>query len=141
MHNKKTSDLERELSACADLKKYLDQNTFRAESCTVSQQLTELMEQKSIPRSLLITRSGLNDIYVYQILSGHRRPSRDKLLCLAIGLELDAEQVQTLLKCCGYAPLYAKNRRDSIVLHGFHHTLSLLNINETLYNLGEPLLA
>lgn len=141
MHNKKTSDLEQELSACADLKKYLDQNTFRAESHTVSQQLVELMEQKGIARSQLITRSGLNDIYVHQILSGHRRPSRDKLLCLALGLELDAEQVQSLLKGCGYAPLYAKNRRDSIVLHGFLHTESLFHINENLYNLGEPLLA
>ena len=54
---------------------------------------------------------------------------------------VEAEQVQDLLKRCGYAPLYAKNRRDSVILYGFYHKQPLFAVNEALYELDEPLLA
>lgn len=79
-------------------------------------------------------------IEAHQILSGKRRPSRDKLLCLCFGLKLDSEQVQDLLRDCGYAVLYAKNRRDSIILFAFYRGMSLLELNEKLYEEGEALL-
>ena len=96
MGNRETADLERELSGCADLQQYLDRNTTRSDDQRVARSLAELMEQRGISRSALITGCGLNDIYVHQILSGYRRPSRDKLLCLALGLGLSAEQAAEL---------------------------------------------
>lgn len=135
-----TTDLEQALSASHSFRDYLQDHPSVSNSESVSQQLLALMDQQKIQRAELITRSGINDIYVHQILSGKRHPSRNKLLCLAFALKLDAEQVQTLLKRCGYAPLYAKLRRDSAILHGFYHSLPLLAVNEQLYELGEPLL-
>lgn len=43
-------------------------------------------------------------------------PSRDKLIQLAIGLELDVEDTQTLLKMGGMAPLYAKIKREAAII-------------------------
>lgn len=140
MGNRETADLERELSGCADLQQYLDRNTTRSDDQRVARSLAELMEQRGISRSALITGCGLNDIYVHQILSGYRRPSRDKLLCLALGLGLSAEQVQQLLKSCGYASLYARDHRDSIILFGFYHGKNINEINDQLYEQQEPIL-
>lgn len=140
MQERSTKELEKELSACEEISEFLTQNQEHMHSASVSEQLRHYMEEKSLTRSEVIARCGLNDIYAHQILSGKRRPSRDKLLCLCFGLELETEQVQDLLRDCGYAVLYAKNRRDSIILFALFKGVRLLELNEKLYEEGEPLL-
>ena len=75
-------------------------------------------------------------MYAYQIFSGLRVPDRKKLLCLAVGMSLNLDEVQTLLKCAGYSPLYVKLPFDSIVLYGICKNLSVLQINELLFEYG-----
>lgn len=140
MQERSTKELEKELSACEEISNFLAKNQEHMHSSSVSERLLFFMEQKGLSRSDVIARCGLNDIYAHQILSGKRRPSRDKFLCLCFGLELDAEQVQDLLRDCGYAILYAKNRRDSIILFALYKKLTLLELNENLYKEGEDLL-
>lgn len=67
--------------------------------------LTNSLE-KELSRKKVIEGSGMNTVYGYQLLSGHRSPSRDKLLCLAFGLNMNTEEAQELLKKCGTARLY-----------------------------------
>ena len=140
MQERSTKELEKELSACDEISDFLAQNQEHMQESSVSEQLRYYMEKRALSRSDVIAHSGLNDIYTHQILSGKRRPSRDKLLCLCFGLKLTAEEVQDLLRNCGYAVLYAKNRRDSIILFALYKELSLLKLNEKLYEEGEALL-
>ena len=140
MQERSTKDLEKELSACEEISEFLTQNQEHMHSVSVSERLRCCLEEKSLSRSDVIARCGLNDIYAHQILSVKRRPSRDKLLCLCFGLELTADQGQDLLRDCGYAVLYAKNRRDSIILFALYRGMSLLKLNEKLYEEGENLL-
>lgn len=141
MQEKTTSELERELSGCATLSEYLTENTCVTEDPDVSEALMKLIEVKKLHRADIIAHSGINDIYVHQILSGKRRPSRDKLLCLVFGMGLTTEETQTLLKRCGYGQLYAKNRRDSVVLFALQRGMNLLQVNEQLFEAGEDLLS
>ena len=142
MRTKTTGELEHELSGCASLDKYLTEN----ENCVVreralSEALEQIMQEKDIRRTDVIRKSGLNDIYAHQILAGKRHPSRDKLLCLLFGMELDVERVQQILKQCGYAPLYVKNQRDSIIFFALQNGQTLLQANETLFEYGESMLS
>lgn len=142
MQEKTTKELEHELSGCASLQNYLTEN----ETCVIkerelSEMLTQLMEEKNLRRTDLIRNSGLNDIYVHQIISGKRRPSRNKLLCLCFAMELEVSAVQEILKYCGYPPLYVKNRRDSVIYYGLENGLSLLQVNEMLFEQGEAVLS
>jgi hypothetical protein len=82
----------------------------------------------------------MNEIYAYQIFSGKRKPSRDKLLCLCRGMELNSVETNQLLKSAGFAPLYPKNKRDSIIMFGFEKGQSVVDINEVLYDNGEKTL-
>ena len=137
-----TKELEHELSGSASLVQYLSDHA----DCVVGEQdlpaaLAEVMEEKRLRRADIIRRSSLNDIYVHQIFSGKRRPSRNKLLCLFFGMELDVERVQKILKCCGYPPLYVKNRRDSVIYFALRNGHSLLQANELLFEQGEAMLA
>ena len=140
MQVKTTGQLERELSDCANVEDYLKGNTLLGEECPVGEELTGLLEEKGLRRAQVIEESNLNAIYAYQIFSGRRQPSRDKLLCLCLAMKLEAEECQRLLKRCGYPPLYARKQRDSLILFGFHKHQTVLEVNEQLQFWGEELL-
>ena len=102
--------------------------------------LTALLAETGLSKSEVLRRAEINDIYGYQLFAGSRRPSRDKLVALCVGFGLDDERTQQLLKAVGFAPLYPKNRRDSILLFGLQKGRSVLQINQLLYEHGEPTL-
>ena len=140
MQARNTGDLEQALSACEQVEQYLEDNSEHLQELPLSKHLAKLMEERGLTKSHVIAASNLNDIYAYQIFSGTRAPSRDKLLCLCFGMGLSAEETQNLLKWCGYPVLYAKKRRDSVILHALYHNASLMECNEQLYNMDEELL-
>ncbi len=84
--------------------------------------------------------SGTSEAYLYQIFSGARIPSRDRLLCICIGMCAEVDDTQTLLKQCDYAPLYVRNQRDAIILHALMHETSLGKVNDMLFEYGEKML-
>ena len=94
------------------------------------------MKKYDIKKSQVIRAAEMSEVYAYQIFSGLRVPERKKLLCLAIGMTLNLEEVQALLKCAGYSQLYVKLPFDSIVLYGICKNLSVVEINELLFEYG-----
>lgn len=105
----------------------------------LAEYLTALIASRTVSKSDLIRRSGLDRGYVYDILSGKKTPSRDKVLAICYALPLTADETQQLLKSTGYASLYARIERDSILLFGLEHRLSLTDMNELLYEMNYPL--
>lgn len=106
----------------------------------ITELLAGLYEKKSISKAALARNAGMSEVYLHQVFSGRRNPSRDRLLCLCIGLEATLEETQTLLKQAGYAELYPKNRRDAIVSHGIVHKTPLPKINDNLFAENEKML-
>ena len=102
----------------------------------LAQLLAELLESKGLKKSQVIKNAELSEVYGYQIFSGVRVPERKKLLCIAMSIGLNIDEVQQLLKCAGYSPLYVKLPFDSVVLYGFCKGLSVLQVNELLYEYG-----
>lgn len=140
MQVRNTQDLERELATCAQVEQYLDENTEQMHDRPLANYLAKLLEERGLKRTDVIRESGMNDIYVHQIFSGKRTPSRDKLLCICFGMRLSAKETQDVLKWCGFPVLYAKKRRDSVILYALLHKMSLMQCNEELYGVGETLL-
>ena len=63
--------------------------------------------------------------------------SRDKVIMLCFGLTLTVDEAQQLLKKSGYAPLYVRDTRDSIIIFSLEHHIGIVNTNIKLgeYNL------
>lgn len=95
---------------------------------SVKELLTALYEKKSITKAALARQAGMSEVYLH--LSGRRNPSRDRLLCLCIGLEATLAETQRLLKQATYAQLYPKIKRDAIISHGIVHHTALSEIND-----------
>lgn len=96
--------------------------------------LDRLLKEKNLKKSTVIKAAEISEVYAYQIFSGLRVPERNKLLCLGVAMSLNLDEIQTLLKCAGYAPLYVKLPFDSILIYGICNKLSVVEINEILFD-------
>ena len=130
---KDTSEIVKELGLSPDFQTFYSENKDYMISADLTQLLAELLESKGLKKSQVIKHAELSEVYGYQIFSGLRVPERRKLLCLAIGMKLNIDETQQLLKCGGYSPLYVKKPFDSVVLYGLCKGLSVVEINELLY--------
>lgn len=134
---KSTSELLDILKSTTDYTDYTEQNANELiEQIPLHQYLGKLLEDKSLKKSDVIRHAGLDRGYGYDIFTGARFPSRDKLLALLFAMKLSTEEVQTLLKLTGYPQLYARTPRDSAILFALQHSLSLTDTNELLYEMN-----
>ena len=74
---------------------------------------------------------------LYQVLSGRRSPSRDRLLCNCFGLGTSVEETRQLLQRAGCAPQYPRLKRDAVILHGIAHGTELAEVNDRLFEENE----
>ncbi len=132
-----TGDLLSELSKSADLTKYLSDNREELFSGEIGSLMENIRQTNKIRKVELARKAGISEFYLYQILKGHRKPSRDMLLAVCLGLGCTEEQTEKMLKLGGYSPLYVRFRRDSVILYGIMHGWDVLKVNDTLYEQGE----
>lgn len=139
---KSTDELMNILRNKRSIDEYFDENDNEIFFGTLSEQVNFYIARKGLTKAEVVRRSGLNRGYCYEILSGKKTKniSRDKVIMLCFGLELSVDEAQQLLKKCGYAPLYARDTRDSIIIFCIENSISVINTNIKLgdYNL-EPL--
>lgn len=133
---KDTSKIVEELGLCPDFKTFYHENKDYMVTSTLAELLEQLLLAKGLKKAQVIKNAELSEVYGYQIFSGVRVPERKKLLCLAVGMGLNIEEAQQLLKCAGYSQLYVKLPFDSVVLYGLCKELSAVQINELLYEYG-----
>ena len=103
--------------------------------------LSQIYDKKSITKAALARQAGISEVYLHQVFSGRRMPSRDRLLCICIALELSLEETQDLLKRASYAQLYPRIQRDAIISYGILHHMDLEEINQTLFAENEKALS
>ena len=133
MKRKPTEELLEKLAKTKQLDDYLKENKEFMVDSSLCELLNQLLKEKNCNKIEAIKGAELNEIYGYQIFSGKRIPSRDKLICIAIGIKLSLEETQTLLKSAGFAPLYPKHERDSILIFGIQGKNTVPQINMMLY--------
>lgn len=133
---KDTAEIVKELGFCPDFHSFYRENVDYMVQADLSQLLQQLVQTKGLKKSQVIRKAELSEVYGYQIFSGLRVPERKKLLCLAAGMGLNIEETQKLLKCAGYSQLYVKLPFDSIVLYGLCKNMSVVQINELLFEYG-----
>ena len=140
MEDKTTSDLTQELMSQDNLDDYIQDNRPYFFNQSVAQLLDELYQRKAVSKAALARQAGMSEVYLHQVFSGRRNPSRDRLLCLCIGLDATLEETQTLLKRACHAQLYPRLKRDAIICHGLIHHVPLSEVNDKLFAENEKTL-
>ncbi|MDD6489141.1 MAG: hypothetical protein PUG48_04930 [Clostridia bacterium] len=125
-----------------DLDEYLSQNRENFSNQTFAELLEQTLKENKVSKTDAVKRSHLENHYAYEIFRGtkDKNLSRNKIIMLCIGMEADLEQTRKLLLKKQYAPLYPKNERDSIIIFGLQRKLSVMDINNLLYDKGFEIL-
>lgn len=134
--NKDTARIVEELKLSEDFNTFYKENFDYMATEPLSILLEDLLKKKDLKKAQVIKNSEIAETYAYQIFSGLRIPERNKLLCIAVGMGLNIDEVQLLLKTAGYPVLYVKKPFDSIILYGICKNLSVVEINNLLYDYG-----
>ena len=134
-----TGDLMEPLSASENLDTFFTENESQFCGEDIAAYLNQLLRQKHLRKSTVIRRSMLSEIYAYQIFGGVKKPRRDKLLCLALGMGLSLEETQKMLRVCGFPPLYVRHQRDCVIIHALLHQLTVSELNALLDEKHMPL--
>ena len=137
---KDTNNLQQELMTAPDLDRFLSENQDNFLSGNILELLNALFQKRNISKAALAKKSGMSEVYLHQVFSGRRNPSRSRLLCLCFGLNATLEETQELLKQCGLAQLYPKNKRDAIILYGILNGMDLFSVNDKLFAENEETL-
>lgn len=136
---KTTEDLIHEITACTGIENYLDANKDEFLDATLPEYLQALLAQTQLKVSQVAARSQKGD-YVYQIFRGVKNPGRDMLLCIALAMGIDLDEVKQLLRIAHLPYLDARNRRDSILIFAINRKLAVPETNDILYELNEDCL-
>ena len=136
MKCKTTGELSHEIKSATDIEDYLARNRRHMELPGLTEHLCALLSRKGISRAAVVRGSLLDRSYVYQIFSGAKIPSRDKLIALSFGLGLSGEEAQALLKLSGNRELYARDQRDAVILFALQRNQSIFEANNLLFEHG-----
>ena len=137
---KDTNNMQQELMTAPDLDRFLSENQDNFLSGNILDLLNDLFQKRNISKAALAKQSGMSEVYLHQVFSGRRNPSRSRLICLCFGLSATLDETQELLKQGGFAPLFPKNRRDAIIIYGLVNNASLFEVNDKLFSEGEETL-
>ena len=138
--NKSTAQLLKDLKLDPDFKTFYRKNRDSFIHESLAELLNDLLQKSGKSKAAVIRDSQISDVYGYKIFEGEKIPKRNKLLALAFGMELDLPRTQKLLRCAGYAQLYAKIPFDSVVIYALCKKLSVAQLNEILYANGFEIL-
>lgn len=140
MKGKTTGELLEELMEPGSFSSYLSRNREQMLHPNVGRELDKLCRGQKLSKAAVARRSGVSEVYLHQVLAGKRSPSRDRLLCLCIGLSAGVEEIQKLLRQAGFAQLDPRMSRDALILYGLARGQSLPQINGALLVQGEKTL-
>lgn len=134
---KSTSELLNDVKSAESIQKFLSENEEDLYNPQLKSHLQRLLKEKKVNKMQVIRRGALSENYAYQIFSGVKSPSRDKVIQLAVGFGLDLEETSYLLKIAGLGELYPRTRRDAILIYCIEHRLTIMQINDLMYDLNE----
>ncbi|MBR0355539.1 MAG: helix-turn-helix domain-containing protein [Oscillospiraceae bacterium] len=127
-----TNTLMKRLFKANDLDTYLEGNESDLECPAFDALLKQYCEQRKMLPAHVIEQSQIERTYGHQLFNGTRRPSRDKVLQLALGLGLSVDETQRLLRAAGKSQLYPRLKRDAVILYGIQKKLPILAVQESL---------
>ncbi|ANE21874.1 MAG: XRE family transcriptional regulator [Eggerthellaceae bacterium] len=127
-----------ELLNAPSVDEFIDGHEFTERS--LSEYLQTLLKEKGLEEAQVTRMANIIPTYGYMIFKGQRRPSRNKVLQIALAMALNLTETNRALEAAGASLLYSKNRRDAIIIFCIDRGCSLQKTNEELYRFGEEII-
>ena len=138
----KTSDLLDKLTSTdtpEGLDRYLEEIRDKYPG-DLSSYIKAILTEKGMSIADLQKKSCIDRTYIYQIMDGSKHPGRDKIIAIAIACEMTLPECQRALEIAREGILYAKSRRDSLIIYSINKKMNIMELNVLLEEYGLPLL-
>ena len=137
---KTTEELLTDLKECDDIANYIKENRNDMQQHYFLDYFEDMLKKYQKTMGDLEKEVELGRSTLYAIKKGERNGTQDAILKIgfAIGLELD--EMQRFLKLSHNHELYARNKRDAVILFALLRSLSVMEVNDMLYGLKYALL-
>ena len=136
MFEKDTDQLFDELKIDSDVENFIAANQSEFTK-PLHEFLNQLLQEKNLSKTEVIKKLNFDKKHAYHIFSGTKKPSRNKLLALAIAMNLNFEETQYLLRYTGFGSLYPRNPYDAVIISAIEQKLTLAETDSYLEQLGE----
>jgi DNA-binding phage protein len=137
---KSTDEIAEQIRQETDITHYIDENGEEMVREPLNVYLNKLCDARGIKPGSVIEKSGISRTYGYQIFNGTKYPTRDKVLQLAFGFEMNQQETEELLKAAMKAPMYVRLKRDAIIFFALNKKLSIYQLQDILDRSSLPLL-
>ena len=134
----KTGDLMNRLTSTEsheELDQYLEQIRDKYPK-DLSSYIKAILAEKGMSIADMQKRSCIDRTYIYQIMDGSKRPGRDKIIAMAVACRMTLPECQRALEIAQEGILYAKSRRDSVVIYAINNKLDIMDLNGLLEQYG-----
>lgn len=134
----KTSDLMEKLQSTentAELDKYLEEIRDKYPK-DLSSYIKAILAEKGMSIADMQKKSGIDRTYIYQIMDGSKNPGRDKIIAMAVACKMTLPESQRALEIAQEGILYAKNRRDSLIIYAIGKKMNIAGVNSLLGDYG-----
>ncbi len=135
-----TEELLKLLFMESSLEHLMKRDTGSVQLPSFSDHISALCRSRGEVPEKVIKRADIEKSFGHQLFSGRRNPSRDTVLQLAFGFEMDYEAAQELLKIARKSLLHPKVKRDMVIVYCLQHRYSLVDCQLALQEYGLPLL-
>ena len=105
-----------------------------------SDYIKALCSEKGENAESIIKRGNIESSYGHRIFKGTRKPSRDTVLKLAFGFEMDSDGAQQLLKVARVTALHPRVKRDAVIAYCLYHHKGFTEAQQLLYDNNLPMI-
>lgn len=146
MFRKNTDELEEMLGSTHpdDIEEYMQQNAedMMDGDRDFTRYMRERLKEKGLQKQNVLLRADIAQGYGYKLLTEEKvTRQRDVILRICYAAEFTLEETQQALRIYHMDTLYARDKRDALIMTCFHHRPgSILDLNDLLLkNRMQPL--
>lgn len=141
-YQKTTDELHKKIKESKNIHAYLSDNHEELNENTgeLPAALQQLLSEKKMSVSDVTDNTNISVPYAYAVLNGKKKPARDMLLRILLGLSCTREEIDRMLKLAGYKELYPRNKQDACIIFILEKHLNKEEMYDLLQSEGISLL-
>ncbi|MCL2216867.1 MAG: hypothetical protein FWB91_07575 [Defluviitaleaceae bacterium] len=133
---KRTDELSFELETSKNIHKYMETNEAEFDDKNFYSFLSVLISDSGKPKTRIVADSCISEPYLYNLLRGEKRPTRNSVIKLAFGLGLTLETTERLLMLAGHSSFYVRHKRDALLKHALQNNMTICEADNLLVGYG-----
>ena len=131
-----TNNLDESLEGSNNIHDFIVANEDEFDDKNFYSLLNSLIAESGKSKGKVAADSWISEPYMYNLVKGEKRPTRDTVIKLCFGLQISLKTAERLLKLAGYDEFYVRRKRDAILKFAVDNSLSITEAEDLLLKYG-----